>query len=87
MPRQMQDKPQPPNLEKLELELATLSRAYRRLFSSPEGRQVILDLKSRYSGELVTDREHTTLVNMGSYRVLQYITEMIEEPYGDTEST
>jgi hypothetical protein len=53
--------------------------SYKRLFTSPDGKVVLDDLKAAFDQELnVPGDSHGTHVRVGNYEVLQYIKEIME---------
>lgn len=78
----------PPNkpAEDVLREQQQLKAFYHRVFTSPDGWKVYRDLRQRFSGELLNASEHLTFANVGSYRVIQFIEDMMEGPHGNTES-
>jgi hypothetical protein len=52
---------------------------YKRVFTSPDGKVVLEDLKSAFDQRLnVPGDSHGTHVRVGNYEVLQYIKEIME---------
>jgi hypothetical protein len=80
-----QSRPQPQrNAAQIVEDQKELKRTYHRLFTSTDGWAVFHDLKDRFAGDLVGGDAHRTAVNVGSFRVIQLIQDMMEGPHGDT---
>lgn len=72
----MSNRPTPEELKQQALRKAA---AYKRLFTSPDGKVVLKDLQFAFNQKLnVPGDPFASHVRIGNYEVLQYITEIME---------